>query len=186
MSTYRIASRYAKSLIDLAIEQGKLDRILEDITAFVNATKNRDLILLLKSPLVKPDKKEKVMDALFKDKIDPLTHSFMQIIIRKGRESQLPEIAQEFINQYREIKGISIVNVVSAEPLSNETIESIRKKLIDSKLTHGNIEFSTSVDKELIGGFVISFEDKLYDASVKHQLDEMRKQFSGKDYQAAI
>src|SRR5688572_28911536 len=143
MSTYRIASRYAKSLIDLAIEQGKLDRILEDITAFVNATKNRDFILLLKSPLVKPDKKEKVMDTLFKDKIDPMTQSFIQIIIRKGRESQLPEIAQEFINQYREIKGISIVNVVSAEPLSNETIELIRKKLIDSKLTHGNIEFNT-------------------------------------------
>jgi F-type H+-transporting ATPase subunit delta len=186
MSTYRIASRYAKSLIDLAIEQGKLDRILEDITGFVNATKNRDLLLLLKSPLVKPDKKEKVMDVLFKDKLDPLTHSFMQIIIRKGREAQLPEIAQEFINQYREIRGISIVDIVSAEELSKDTIESIRKKLFDSNLAHGNIQFNTSVDKELLGGFVISFEDKLYDASVKHQLDELRKQFSGKEYQASI
>ena|SRR5687768_10167561 len=123
MSTYRIASRYAKSLIDLAIEQGKLERVLEDMTGFVNATKNLDLMLLLKSPLVKPDKKEKVMDALFKDKIDPLTHSFIQIIIRKGREAQLPEIAEEFLNQYRENKGISIVNITSAEPLSEETIE---------------------------------------------------------------
>jgi len=186
MSTYRIASRYAKSLIDLAIEQGKLDKILEDVTIFVNATKNRDLLLLLKSPLVKPDKKEKIMSALFQDKIDPLTQAFMQIIIRKGREAQLPEIAQEFINQYREIKGISIVDIVSAEALSQDVIESIRKKLIDSKLAHGQIEFNTSVDKELIGGFVISFEDKLYDASVKHQLDELRKQFSNREYQAAI
>lgn len=186
MSTYRIASRYAKSLIDLAMEQGKLDRVLEDITMFVKATKNRDLVLLLKSPLVKPDKKEKVMDALFKDKIDPLTHSFIQIIIRKGRESQLSDIAQEFINQYRVLKGISIVNIVSAEPLSQDTIESIRKKLEESKLTQGNIEFTTSVDKELIGGFVISFEDKLYDASVKSQLNELRKEFSNKEYQATI
>ena len=186
MSSYRIASRYAKSLIDLAIEKGKMNRVLEDITLFVNATKNRDLMLLLKSPIVKPDKKEKVMDALFKDRIDPLTHSFIQIILRKGRESQLPEIAQEFMNQYREIEGISIVNIVSAEPLSAETVESIRKKLVESKLTHGNVQFNTSIDKDLIGGFVISFEDKLYDASVKHQLDELRKEFSNKEYQAAI
>jgi len=186
MSSYRIASRYAKSLIDLAIEQGKLEKVLEDVTVFVNAVKNKDLILLLKSPLVKPEKKGKIMDVLFKDKIDPLTHSFMQIIIRKGREAQLPEIAHEFINQYREIRGISIVDIVSAEPLSQETIESIRKKLIDSQLAHDNIQFNTSVDKDLIGGFVISFEDKLYDASIKHQLEELKKQFSNKEYQAAI
>jgi len=186
MSSYRIASRYAKSLIDLAIEQGKLDIVLEDVEAFVQATKNRDLALLLKSPIVKSDKKEKILDAIFQGKIDPLTNSFLHIIVRKGRESQLAEIAREFINQYRVIKGISIVNVVSAEPLSEETLSSIRKKLVDSELTHGNIQFKTSVDKNLIGGFVISFEDKLYDASVLHQLDELRKQFSNKEYQVAI
>ena len=186
MSSYRIASRYAKSLIDLAISQGRLDLVLEDVEAFVKATENRDFALLLKSPLVKSDKKEKILDAIFQGKIDPLTNSFLHIIVRKGREAQLAEIGREFINQYREIKGISIVNVVSTEPLSEETLSSIRRKLVDSKLTRGNIQFNTSVDKNLIGGFVISFEDKLYDASVSHQLDELRKQFISKDYQAAI
>ena len=184
--SYRIASRYAKSLIDLAIEQGKLDIVLEDINAFVEATKNRDFVLLLKSPIVKSDKKEKVLDAIFKGKINELTGSFLHIIVRKGRESQLAEIAQEFINQYREIKGISTVNIVSAEPLSEDALSAIRQKLVESKLTHQNIEFSTSVDNDLIGGFVISFEDKLYDASVSHQLNELRKQFSVKEYQSSI
>lgn len=183
--SYRIASRYAKSLIDLAIEQNKLEKILEDITGFLEAAKNKDLLLLLKSPLVKPDKKEKVMGALFKGKIDPLTYSFFEIIIRKGREPLLPDIAEEFVRQYREIRGISIVQVVSAEPLSQDTIESIRKKLLESGLTRGNIQFTTSVDKSLIGGFVISFEDKLYDASIRHQLDELKKQFSGNEYQVS-
>ncbi len=173
-------------MIDLAIEQGKLDSVLADITAFLEATANRDFALLLKSPIVKSDKKEKILDAIFQGKIDPLTNSFLHIIVRKGRESQLAEIAREFINQYRVIKGISIVNVVSAEALSEESLSSIRQKLVESKLTHGNIQFNTSVDKNLIGGFVISFEDKLYDASVLHQLDVLRKQFTSKDYQAAI
>jgi F-type H+-transporting ATPase subunit delta len=48
------------------------------------------------------------------------------------------------------------------------------------------VEFRTSVDPALIGGFVISFEDKLYDASVRHQLDLLRKQFTSKEYQVAI
>ena len=186
MSTYRIASRYAKSLLDLAIEQNKLDTVLGDINAFLSATKHREFALLLKSPIVKPDKKEQVMEAIFKAGADPLTYSFMQIILRKGRESQLAEIAQEFINQYREIKGISTVHISSAAPLSPESLEAIRQKLVQSKMTRGNIEFTTSVDKDLIGGFVISFEDKLYDASVSHQLEELRKQFSNKDYQAAF
>jgi F-type H+-transporting ATPase subunit delta len=186
MSTYRIASRYAKSLIDLAIEQGKLDRVLEDVTLFSNVASHPEMAMLLKSPIVKPDKKEKVLDAIFKDKIDVLTHAFLMIILRKGRESQLADIAKEFINQYRTIKGISIVNITSAEELSKETIESIRRKLTESKMTHSNIQFNTSVDPSLIGGFVISFEDKLYDASIRHQLDSLRKQFSGKEYQAAI
>src|SRR5690349_22141032 len=107
--SYRIASRYAKSLIDLAIEQGKLDRILADMTAFAAATKLRDFALLLKSPIVNADKKEQVIKAIWGGKMDPLTMNFIQIILRKGRESGLDEIANEFIHQYREIKGISIV-----------------------------------------------------------------------------
>jgi F-type H+-transporting ATPase subunit delta len=186
MSTYRIASRYAKSLMDLATEQGKLDKVVEDMTFFAEIAKLKDVALLLKSPIISGDKKGKVLDAIFSGKVDSLTHSFIEIIIRKGREAYLGEIADEVINQYRVIKGISIVEVVSAETLSAEALESIRKKLIESKLTQGNIQFRTSVDPTLIGGFVVSFEDKLYDASVKHQLDLLRKQFSTKDYQAAI
>ena len=186
MSTYRIASRYAKSLMDLAAEQGKFDKVVEDMTFFAEVAKLKDVAVLLKSPIINGDKKGKVLDAIFSGKVDPLTHSFIDIIIRKGREAYLGEIANEVINQYRIIKGISIVEVVSAETLSPETMESIRKKLVESKLTHGNIEFKTSVDPTLIGGFVISFEDKLYDASVRHQLDLLRKQFSSTDYQAGI
>jgi len=172
--------------MDLATEQGKLDKVVEDMTFFAEVAKLKDVALLLKSPIINGDKKGKVLDAIFSGKVDPMTHSFIEIIIRKGREAYLGEIAHEVINQYRIIKGISIVEVVSAEKLSDEALDAIRKKLIDHKLTHGNIEFRTSVDPTLIGGFVISVEDKLYDASIKHQLDLLRKQFSTKDYQAAI
>jgi F-type H+-transporting ATPase subunit delta len=172
--------------MDLAAEQGKLDKVVEDMKFFVEVSKLKDVALLLKSPIISSDKKGKVLEAIFSGKVEPLTHSFIDIILRKGREAYLGEIAEEVVNQYRVVKGISIVEIVSAETLSAETIESIRKKLVESKMTHGNVEFKTKVDPSLIGGFVISFEDKLYDASVKHQLDLLRKQFSSKEYQAAF
>lgn len=186
MSSYRIASRYAKSLIDLATEQGKLDKVVEDMTYFIEVSKLRDIELLLKSPIITSDRKGKVLEAIFGGKVDQLTNAFLHIILKKGRESYLRDIAEEVISQYRVIKGISIVHIVSAETLAPEALEAIRQKLIASKLTHTNIEFRTSVDKDLIGGFVISFEDKLYDASVKHQLNVLRKEFSSKEYQAAL
>ncbi len=184
--SYRIASRYAKSLIDLATERGKLDRVLEDMEMFVEVSKVKDFALLLKSPVVKPEKKGKVFKALFDGKIDELTFAFLDIMLKKGRESDLAEIAKEFIQQYRDIKGISIVEVTSAQALPAETLEAIRQKLVNSKLTHSQIEFITKVDPALIGGFIISVEDKLYDASVRHQLDELRKEFSSTEYQAQI
>ena len=69
MSSYRIASRYAKSLIDLATEQGKLDKVVEDMTYFAEVSKLRDVAVLLKSPIIKADKKGKVLKAVFGGKM---------------------------------------------------------------------------------------------------------------------
>ena len=71
MSVQRIASRYAKSLIELAEDQGKLERTLEDVHAFHKATENRDFYLFIKSPVVSAAKKLKILDVLFKDKSYP-------------------------------------------------------------------------------------------------------------------
>lgn len=179
MSVIRIASRYAKSLIDLSLDQNKLERVLEDIQGFQKATKQRDFSLLLKSPIVNPDKKKSIIKAIFEGKFDDLTMAFINIIINKGREAYLADIANEFVAQYKKIKHISTVRVTSAAPLSEETLEAIKKQLKSSSATEENIELETAVNPDLIGGFVIEFDDKLYDASVAHKLDQLKKEFSG-------
>lgn len=178
MSSYRIASRYAKSLFDLSLDQNKLDNVLQDMESFANISKQKDMALLLKSPIVKSDKKAAVMKAIFQDKVENITFQFFDILLRKGREAYLPEIAEEFIRQYRDHKHISIVEITSAQPLDDASLQSIKAKLIASKQTQSDIQFKTKVDPELIGGFVISFDDKLYDASIRHQLQSLRKQFA--------
>lgn len=182
MSVTRISSRYAKSLIDLAQEQNKLERVLEDINAFQKATEQRDFFLMLKSPIINPDKKGVILKEIFGGKFDEMTMAFVNIVLRKGREGYLSDIAKEFIVQYRAIKHISSVKVTTATPLSEAGLAAIKQQLQGSSQTESNIEIQTAVDPALIGGFVIEFNDKLYDASVAHKLSQLKKEFSGNQY----
>lgn len=177
MSVQRIASRYAKSLIELSQEQGKLDRVLEDLESFKAVAANRDFYLLMKSPIVNADKKLSVIKALFEGRYDDLTLAFLRILITKGREMYLPEISEEFLHQYKKIKHVSTVKVTTAKPMSAEALEALRKKLEASTETDDKVEIETAVDESLIGGFVLEFDDKIYDASVQQKLDELKRGF---------
>ncbi len=186
MSVVKVASRYAKSLLDLAKEQESVDKVLEDIKSFSKALENRDLLLLTKSPIVNEGKKRAIFEQLFKGNFQELTMAFLNIILKKGRESYLPEIAQSFVSQYNTYKGISKVKVTTAAPISEKELEAIRAKLITSDVTDKSIEFETIVDPSIIGGVVIKIGDKLYDASVQRKLNELRKDFTENKYVKAF
>ena len=108
--------------------------------------------------------------------------AFFKIILYKNREEHLPEIADEFIRQYRQRKDISTITLTTATAVSDDTLASIKAKLVDSTATGSNIEMQTKVDPEIMGGFVLEFEDKRYDASIAHKLEQLRKQFTKNEY----
>lgn len=182
MSVTKIASRYAKSLLDLAREQGVLEEVLSDIKAFQKVTDNRDFYLMLKSPIVKADKKQAVISTLFAGKVNNLTLEFLKILVRKGREIYLPEIDDQFIEQYKKLKHITTVKITSASPLSDQQLKVIQSKLKSSSITDENLDIETEVNEDLIGGFVIEIGDKLYDASVIHKLETMKNDFTTNNY----
>jgi F-type H+-transporting ATPase subunit delta len=186
MSVQKVASRYAKSLIDLAQEREKLDKVLEDVQSFSEVAQNKDFALMLKSPVVNADIKGKIFQKLFGGKYDELTLAFLHILLKKNRESYLVDIAREFIDQYKIIKHISSVRLTTAAPLSESTVKTIRQKLMDSTVTDENIELETKVDPKLIGGFVLEFQNRLYDASVIHKLSLLKKEFKDNLYISQI
>lgn len=186
MSINKIASRYAKSLLDLAKEQNKIEVVLEDVKTLQQASENRDLYLLFKSPIVNTEKKLAILKEIFEGKIDELTMAFINIITRKGREAYVPDINEAFISQYRELNSISTVTITTAEAMSDADLASIKAKLQVSTETRDNLEIETKIDPSIIGGFVIEIGDKLYDASVQHKLDELKKQFSGGSFATTI
>ena len=181
MSVSRISTRYAKSLIDLALERNELESVKNDIAYFDEAVKNRDLYLLLQSPIINAGKKLSIIHAIFEKNIGKTTLAFFDII-KKGREMYLPEISVDFMKQYRDFNKISTVKLTTAAPLNASSLNEIKSKLLSSAVTMDKLEIIEKVDPSIIGGFVIEVGDKLYDASISHKLEQFKKEFAANQY----
>jgi F-type H+-transporting ATPase subunit delta len=183
MSIIRIATRYAKSLMDLSIEQGKLEQISADMRMLHEAvTGSREFHNMLKSPIIHADKKNAVMAALFKGKVDALTIAYLELLVNKGREPYLPEITAEFVRQHKAMQHITTVTVTTAVEMSDSVLAELKKQLLASGATTEKLDVVTKVNPELIGGFVLEFDQKRYDASVANKLDVLRNNFTKNFY----
>ncbi len=181
MSASKIASRYAKSLLDLAIEKEQLPAINQDMETLQSALSNRDLYLLFKSPIVNSSKKLAIIKNVFGDKLSNVTASFLDIIVKKRRESHLPEIVSAFANQYKAYKKTAVAELVTAVPVTDALLDKVRA-IVKADTGNDQVELETSVDPELLGGFILRFDNKLYDTSVAHKLGKLKKQFSENKY----
>jgi F-type H+-transporting ATPase subunit delta len=170
MKGTKSAIRYAKALLELAIEQNKVDLVLKDMEFFVNSGENNyDLLVFLKSPVIKTDKKLNVLNELYSH-FDVLSKSFIQLITKNRREAILPVIATSFIDLVKSHKNIIPVILISATQLSKESKDKILSKVKVS----GTIELKEEIDSTLIGGFIVRIGDIQVDASVNSQLKKLK------------
>ncbi|HIP35927.1 MAG TPA: ATP synthase F1 subunit delta [Crocinitomix sp.] len=169
-----VASRYAKSLLELSIEKNNIDKINEDMVQLSEICKeSKELTNLLKNPIVNSDKKANVFDKLFKGKVDDLSLSFIQLITKNKRENLLPNIAYSFTLLYKEHKHILDVELVSAQPIDDATKTKIIEK-VKTKYDGYTINLIEKTDVSLIGGFIIKIKDKQLDASIASQLTNLK------------
>jgi F-type H+-transporting ATPase subunit delta len=182
MPNPRLAGRYAKSLVDLAIEQNQLETVYKDMQYLQAVCKSSpEFVSVLRSPVIKGDKKQKILFAITDGKVSALTASFNKLLISKTREEYIPEIITSVIGLYNELKGIHTVKLTTATAISEELKQSIVAKL-KAETSLQNIELETAVKEELIGGFVLEFNNNLVDASIERDLRDIRKQFSQNIY----
>jgi F-type H+-transporting ATPase subunit delta len=186
MQNPRLAARYAKSLLDLAIEQNQLEATLTDVQLLSDVCKqSREFCVMLRSPVINADKKQVIVDAVIGHRLSPLTKAFVTLLVTKGRESSLPEIADAFMQQYKTMKNIRTVKLTTAVPVNDLVKQAIKTKVMGS-LSSSTVELEEAVDPDLIGGFVLEMDDKLFDASVRRDLNDVRKQFLKNIYVSQI
>ena len=186
MSELRVASRYAKSLLDLAEERGTLAELKADMELFSQTlNQNRDLRLLLRNPIVKHDKKLAILRAVFGSKVSDLTMKFLTIITQKNRESALEFIGPEFLLQYNSLRGVQVAEVTTATPLTPELREQVNE-LVRQQSDSQQVQLTEKVNPALIGGFVLRVGDRLIDDSVRYRLQKLRTEFSKNPYQSQL
>ncbi|MFM1929378.1 MAG: synthase subunit delta [Bacteroidota bacterium] len=186
MFNARLAGRYAKSLIDLATEQNQLETIYADMKYIQAVCKsNQDFVNVLRSPIIKADQKNSIINAITKDKVSLLTNSFTVLLVKKGRETDLPEMATAFIEQYNALKGIHQVTLTTAVDISEEVKKSIEQK-VKAESQFSSVELTTKTDESLIGGFVLEFNNNLVDASIARDLKDIKKQFLNNEFISKI
>jgi F-type H+-transporting ATPase subunit delta len=171
-----VATRYAKSLLDLALEKGKLDRVKQDMKLLVETVEsNRDFSLFLKNPIVKSDKKAVILKQLFKDSMDMISMGFIELVVKKKREKHLDPIAKEFLEQYDKHKQILKAVITSASGIDETTRKKVLQLITDN--TKWEVELTEKTDQDILGGFILSYGDKRIDTSISHKLDKLRREF---------
>lgn len=182
MSSYKVAARYAKSILDLASDRSITDVIAQDMNLVKSTCTNKEFALFLKSPVVSTDKKEAIVKQLFGDKVNALTMTFINLLIQKGRESDLPAISTECINQYKVLKKIKTATLITAEPMNESEINGIRQKFQDWLAIGETMEIVQKVNPDIIGGFILEMGDKQCDSSVRRQLSQIKTGLYDKSY----
>jgi|SRR6185436_14011545 F-type H+-transporting ATPase subunit delta len=176
MKGLKLATRYAKSLIDLAVELKMLERVFDDMKLINDSCKaSRELLVALQSPIIKTDKKQAILKSLFEDKISDVTMRFLNIIAEKKREMYIPEIANSFVSQFKEIKKIKTAEIITAAPLG----ERLRSDVLSivKNYTRTEVELHEKVDKDIIGGYILTVGDEQDDTSIKTKINKLKRAF---------
>lgn len=166
--------RYAEALIDLASDAKSLNRVEKDLKSIAQAFRDSDdLRRMADSPVFATDDKIAALTAIAKAvKASPLTQQFLGVVAANRRAGDLPSIIAAFNDKLALLRGSQIAKVTSATKLTQAQLTQLKSKL---KAEMGQpVEIETDIDPELLGGFVVKLGSRLFDASLKTKLEDMR------------
>jgi len=169
----RIARRYAKALADVLSDK-KLEKVYEELKG-ISSLFDEKAIRYFKSPVVPAERKVELAKSII-TKIKPSKElgKVIMILAEKDRLGLIKDFESEFENFVNMRLGRLKAEIISAETLPEKTVETIRKKMED--LFNKKIEIETSIDPSIIGGFIVKVGDRVLDASIKTQLENLKKQ----------
>ncbi|MDO4229179.1 MAG: ATP synthase F1 subunit delta [Capnocytophaga sp.] len=176
MYGFRAANRYAKALLEYALQRNALEGVFRDMSLIHNTIENnKDLENLLVSPIVKTVVKKNVLQKIFVD-ASPEVQRLFSLLIENRRLPLLKQIAEKFVSHYNSYKNNEVAEVITAIPLTEEMKKEVLQKV--ESLTKGkNITLINKVDESIIGGFILRIGDIQYNASVAFKLNKLQQEF---------
>jgi ATP synthase F1 delta subunit len=169
-----IASVYARSLFEVAQEQGKLDDVRDQLGEFADALNgNQEMQVFFFSPYFSTQEKEEGLDKVVTD-ADPIIQNFLKLLIEKHRVPTTFRIRRVFDELWQEENKLLPVEVTSAIELDKKTVKQIGDRIGEE--TGQKIELTERVDPDILGGLVVRVGNSIIDSSIRARLDSLRKQ----------
>jgi len=176
MSGTRAALRYAKAILNFAVEQNKEDNVNNDMLLIVNTlNESKDLQLMLSNPILKSGLKKDTLKSIFSSNISSLTLSSINLLIDNNRLSILNDVAKKYTIIYDELKGKEVAKITTAIPLNSILNKQVLEKV--KEITGKQATIENSVNPDIIGGFILRIGDIQYDASIANKLQDLKRQF---------
>lgn len=184
MKETRASIRYAKALLGLAIEKNVVENVYRDMLKLQETVQvSKEFLMFLKSPVIKRDKKLKVVEQLFQKDFSLISYQFIQIVINKGREAIIGDMASSFVEEYKNHKNIVTAQVTTAIALDESTRNKIATLLnVDQHM----IDIQEVIDETIMGGFIVKVKDRQIDESIKGKLTKLKQEFSQNLYESKL
>lgn len=169
-----LASRYALAMFDIALEENKVEEYQEKIKCVRELlNENPDYVRVLSSYFLSTKEKHELVEKAFKDLDSKHIISFLKVIIDNHRVNEIHNILQEFHTLCNEYLGIDEGFVYSVVPLKEEQIKQIEEAI--SLKMKVKVELHNIIDERLIGGIKVVVNDHVYDSSLLHKIDFLKK-----------
>jgi F-type H+-transporting ATPase subunit delta len=169
-----IASVYARSLFEVALEQGKLDDVRDQLGEFADALdSNQEMQVFFFSPYFSTPEKEEGLAKVVTG-AEPIVENFLELLIEKHRMPTVFAVRRAFDELWRLENKLLPVEITSAIELDKKTVKQIGDRIGEE--TGQKIELSERVDPDILGGLVVRVGNSIIDASIRARLDSLRKQ----------
>lgn len=177
-----IARRYAKALIEYAVEQKSEDALYQEILMFIkNYQEIKQLPEVLDNPLISPEQKINVICQAASTRASSVFRKFATLVVYHHRESIMPFIAHSFIGLYRKLKHISIGQLITAVPVADKEADRLEMWMESQAAESTDVILEKKVDPNILGGFIFEIDDYRLDASVATQFERIKKHFIEKN-----
>ena len=174
-----VSDRYASALYDLAAEKKLVDPVLEDLSNLKNILKdNKELSLVVKSPLITSIDKLNIFESLLKKiNANELTSTFLKVIEKNKRFSNLASIIKQFMNINSQKRGDVLADITSADELNDDQKNNITNQL--KSILGDKLSLSFDVDKNIMGGLIVKVGSKMIDSSLANKINKLRIAMKG-------
>jgi F-type H+-transporting ATPase subunit delta len=177
MTEGRLSRRYSKALFQLAQETGEEDQIGREIEEFYAAYSSTELEKVLTNPAFAVDARKQILgQVLQSQQLTALTAHFLALLLERDRLGHLPGIVSCYRRLLNEAKGRVEAKVVSAGALDAQMVESVRQRL--RGISGKDVVLQEETDPNLLGGLLIELEGKVYDGSIRTQLEKMKQRIA--------